>query len=159
MRIHPAMAATEAPPVMEARRWISGISFPADRPLLNVSQAAPVAPHPKPCVKRLRDLRSMCLRRICTGRFWGWAICANKWRRIGPMPTADRWMPWTLRSRQGAIRLLRLRSRLWPEQGMKFFFQNSGTSITKCGLIWRAFNLCRCPAAQAYCPTPRSPPV
>lgn len=47
MRIHPAMAATEAPPVMEARRWISGISFPADRPLLNVSQAAPVAPPPQ----------------------------------------------------------------------------------------------------------------
>lgn len=42
MRIHPAMAGTEAPPVMEARRWIAGVSFPAERPLLNVSQAAPV---------------------------------------------------------------------------------------------------------------------
>ncbi|MFN4201895.1 MAG: aminotransferase [Tabrizicola sp.] len=27
---------------MEARRWIEGVSFPADRPLINVSQAAPV---------------------------------------------------------------------------------------------------------------------
>ncbi|MBT8458863.1 MAG: aminotransferase class I/II-fold pyridoxal phosphate-dependent enzyme, partial [Boseongicola sp.] len=42
MRIHPAMAGTEAPPVMEARRWIAGVEFPVERPLLNVSQAAPV---------------------------------------------------------------------------------------------------------------------
>jgi aspartate/methionine/tyrosine aminotransferase len=27
---------------MEARRWIEGVAFPADRPLINVSQAAPV---------------------------------------------------------------------------------------------------------------------
>ena len=40
--LNPAMAATEPPPVMEARRWIQGLSFPADRPLINVSQAAPV---------------------------------------------------------------------------------------------------------------------
>ena len=42
MRVQPAMAGTEAPPVMEARRWIAGVEFPHDRPLLNVSQAAPV---------------------------------------------------------------------------------------------------------------------
>lgn len=35
-------AATFAPPVMEARRWLDGVTFPADRPLINVSQAAPV---------------------------------------------------------------------------------------------------------------------
>jgi aspartate/methionine/tyrosine aminotransferase len=40
------MAATEAPPVMEARRWLDGVVFPADRPLINVSQAAPVEPPP-----------------------------------------------------------------------------------------------------------------
>ncbi len=50
-RVNPAMAATMAPPVMEARRWIEGVSFPADRPLLNLSQAAPVDPPPEP----LRD--------------------------------------------------------------------------------------------------------
>ena len=38
----PAMQATEAPPVMEARRWLDGVVFPPDRPLINVSQAAPV---------------------------------------------------------------------------------------------------------------------
>ena len=44
--LNPAMAATEAPPVMEARRWIAGATFPPDRPLINVSQAAPVEPPP-----------------------------------------------------------------------------------------------------------------
>jgi aspartate/methionine/tyrosine aminotransferase len=44
--LNPAMAATFAPPVMEARRWLSDAVFPADRPLINVSQAAPVEPPP-----------------------------------------------------------------------------------------------------------------
>lgn len=39
-------AATFPPPVMEARRWIEGVTFPPDRPLINVSQAAPVDPPP-----------------------------------------------------------------------------------------------------------------
>jgi aspartate/methionine/tyrosine aminotransferase len=42
-----AMTTTEAPPVMEARRWLDGVAFPPDRPLINVSQAAPVAPPPE----------------------------------------------------------------------------------------------------------------
>ena len=40
-------AATFPPPVMEARRWLEGVEHPAGRPLLNVSQAAPVDPPPK----------------------------------------------------------------------------------------------------------------
>ena len=44
--LNPAMAATEPPPVMEARRWLADATFTADRPLLNVSQAAPVDPPP-----------------------------------------------------------------------------------------------------------------
>ncbi len=39
-------AATFAPPVMEARRWLEGVEFTVDRPLINVSQAAPVDPPP-----------------------------------------------------------------------------------------------------------------
>ncbi|TNC45969.1 aminotransferase [Rubellimicrobium rubrum] len=39
---------TFAPPVMEARRWLDGVEFPPDRPLINVSQAAPVDPPPAP---------------------------------------------------------------------------------------------------------------
>lgn len=38
---------TFAPPVMEARRWLEGVTFSADRPLINVSQAAPVEPPPE----------------------------------------------------------------------------------------------------------------
>ncbi|WP_420859330.1 aminotransferase [Marivivens marinus] len=37
---------TFAPPVMEARRWLEGVTFPPERPLINVSQAAPVDPPP-----------------------------------------------------------------------------------------------------------------
>jgi aspartate/methionine/tyrosine aminotransferase len=44
--LNPAMAATEAPPVMEARRWLADATFTSDRPLINVSQAAPVDPPP-----------------------------------------------------------------------------------------------------------------
>ncbi|NOD91604.1 aminotransferase [Ruegeria sp. HKCCD4884] len=39
-------SATFPPPVMEARRWVEGVTFPADRLLINVSQAAPVDPPP-----------------------------------------------------------------------------------------------------------------
>ena len=31
---------------MEARRWLENVTFPPDRPLINVSQAAPVDPPP-----------------------------------------------------------------------------------------------------------------
>ncbi|WP_420567469.1 aminotransferase [Thalassovita sp.] len=40
----PRTAATFPPPVMEARRWIADAKFSAERPLINVSQAAPVDP-------------------------------------------------------------------------------------------------------------------
>ncbi|MCC5967611.1 MAG: aminotransferase [Natronohydrobacter sp.] len=46
MYLNPSLAATQSPPVMEARRWIEGQCFPPERPLLNLSQAAPVAPPP-----------------------------------------------------------------------------------------------------------------
>ncbi|MEM6595655.1 MAG: aminotransferase, partial [Pseudomonadota bacterium] len=44
--LNPNMAATFPPPVMEARRWLEGVTFPDNRPLINVSQAAPVDPPP-----------------------------------------------------------------------------------------------------------------
>ncbi|UXU73654.1 MULTISPECIES: aminotransferase [unclassified Paracoccus (in: a-proteobacteria)] len=46
MPVNPALHSTFAPPVMQARRWLEGVEFPSDRPLINVSQAAPVAPPP-----------------------------------------------------------------------------------------------------------------
>ena len=45
--LNPALGNTFAPPVMEARRWLEGVSFAPDRPLINVSQAAPVEPPPE----------------------------------------------------------------------------------------------------------------
>ncbi len=45
--LNPSMLATDAPPIPEARRWLEGVTFPPDRPLLNVSQAAPVEPPPE----------------------------------------------------------------------------------------------------------------
>lgn len=46
--LNPRFAATFPPPVMEARRWIEGVTFADDRPLINLSQAAPVDPPPEP---------------------------------------------------------------------------------------------------------------
>lgn len=43
---NPNVLGTFAPPVMEARRWLQGVAFPADQPLINVSQAAPSDPPP-----------------------------------------------------------------------------------------------------------------
>lgn len=48
-------AATFPPPVMEARRWLDGVNFSADRPLINVSQAAPVDPPPPALRQAMAD--------------------------------------------------------------------------------------------------------
>ncbi len=53
--LNPAMAATFAPPVMEARRWLADAVFPADRPLINISQAAPVEPPPMALRQAMAD--------------------------------------------------------------------------------------------------------
>ena len=47
---------TFAPPVMEARRWLDGVSFAPERPLLNVSQAAPVDPPPAEMRAAMADI-------------------------------------------------------------------------------------------------------
>ena len=53
---NPHIRATEAPPVMEARRWIEGKRFPDDKPLINLSQAAPVAPPPEPLRQAMAEM-------------------------------------------------------------------------------------------------------
>lgn len=53
--LNPAMEATFRPPVMEARRWLEGAVFPPGRPLINVSQAAPVDPPPLPLREALAE--------------------------------------------------------------------------------------------------------
>ncbi|MBU2357684.1 MAG: aminotransferase, partial [Alphaproteobacteria bacterium] len=52
----PRTATTFAPPVMEARRWLDGVTHPADRPLLNVSQAAPVDAPPAPMLEAMAQI-------------------------------------------------------------------------------------------------------
>lgn len=47
---------TFAPPVPEAAGWVRGRVFPADRPLLNLSQAAPVAPPPEPMRQAMAEV-------------------------------------------------------------------------------------------------------
>ena len=53
--LNPALAATFRPPVMEARRWLDGVTFAPDRPLINVSQAAPVDPPLEPLRRAMAD--------------------------------------------------------------------------------------------------------
>ena len=53
--LNPSVAATFLPPVMEARRWLDGVTFAPDRPLLNVSQAAPIDPPPLGLRQALAD--------------------------------------------------------------------------------------------------------
>jgi aspartate/methionine/tyrosine aminotransferase len=53
--LNPALQATDPPPVMEARRWLEGAVFTPDRPLINVSQAAPVQPPPLALRQALAD--------------------------------------------------------------------------------------------------------
>lgn len=47
---------TFAPPVMEARRWLEGVTFQPERPLINVSQAAPVEPPPESLRRVIADV-------------------------------------------------------------------------------------------------------
>ncbi|MCR8828084.1 aminotransferase [Pseudosulfitobacter koreensis] len=51
----PRTATTFAPPVMEARRWLDGVTHPEGRPLINVSQAAPVEPPPQALRQAMAD--------------------------------------------------------------------------------------------------------
>lgn len=52
---NPNLEATFAPPVMQARRWLSEARFSPDRPLINVSQAAPTEPPPEGLRRAISD--------------------------------------------------------------------------------------------------------
>ncbi len=54
--LSPFAARTPSPPVMEARRWLAGVTFPPDRPLLNLSQAAPVEPPPEALLAAMGEM-------------------------------------------------------------------------------------------------------
>lgn len=53
--VNPNLFGTMTSPVMESRRWIEGMIFPDDKPLINVSQAAPIDPPPAPLREALAD--------------------------------------------------------------------------------------------------------
>ena len=53
--LNPALARTFAPPVMEAGRWLRGMNFPAEKPLINVAQAAPIDPPPEALRRAVAD--------------------------------------------------------------------------------------------------------
>lgn len=53
--INPNLARALAPPIMEALRWVDETSFPADRPLVNLSQAAPVDPPPQALCRAMAE--------------------------------------------------------------------------------------------------------
>lgn len=48
--------ATFFPPIPEAQRWLKGVVFPADRPLINLSQAAPADPPPPAMRKAMAEM-------------------------------------------------------------------------------------------------------
>jgi aspartate/methionine/tyrosine aminotransferase len=53
---NPAWEAVAAPAIAETRAWIAGRSFPADKPLIDVAQAVPGYPPPKPLTDHLARL-------------------------------------------------------------------------------------------------------
>lgn len=54
--IAPRAAQAMDPPIMAAQGWLEGVTFPPDRPLINVSQAAPVEPPPLPLREEIARL-------------------------------------------------------------------------------------------------------
>jgi aspartate/methionine/tyrosine aminotransferase len=52
----PRAASTFSPPIMQARRWIEGVTFPPNRPLINLSQAAPTDPPPAPLREAMAEM-------------------------------------------------------------------------------------------------------
>lgn len=60
LAVNPHLARTPAAPIMEVARWLDEVNFPPDRPLLNLSQAAPSEPPPEPLrealARAIRDL-------------------------------------------------------------------------------------------------------
>jgi aspartate/methionine/tyrosine aminotransferase len=47
---------TFRPPIVEAKKWLDGVTFADDRPLINVSQAAPTEPPPLPLRRHIAEL-------------------------------------------------------------------------------------------------------
>ncbi len=89
---NPHLAETAAPPVMEARRWLSETRLPEGLPLLNLSQAAPVDPPPE----RLRRAMAAALADGAEAHLYGAVLgdaalrqrIAEDWSEIYAAPIA-----------------------------------------------------------------------
>lgn len=53
---NPRLLSTDPPAVIESLRWLEGVSFPPDRPLMVFSQAAPALPPPEPLLRALAEI-------------------------------------------------------------------------------------------------------
>jgi aspartate/methionine/tyrosine aminotransferase len=56
--INPLLTAVGEPPIAEAVSWISGRNFPDDKPLVDLSQAAPGYPPAPALTEHLREIVS-----------------------------------------------------------------------------------------------------
>lgn len=56
MHVNPRLLTTDAPAVMEAWRWLEGVTHPPGRPLMVFSQAAPAVPPPEPLRQALAEI-------------------------------------------------------------------------------------------------------
>ena len=94
---------TFAPPVMQARRWLQDATFPENRPLINVSQAAPIDPPPAPLRAAMADALEQPETHLY-GPVLGLPACARNSRRSGRRITVARSTPTGWRSPRAATR-------------------------------------------------------
>jgi hypothetical protein len=80
---NPWLAAVEPSPIGETKRWVLGRTFPADRPLIDLSQAVPGYP---PALELRRHLGEVLLDPACmaTRRSSVCRPCARTTRRTFP---------------------------------------------------------------------------
>ncbi len=77
---NPRLLATDAPAVMEAWRWLEGVAFPPDRPLMVFSAGRPGAcRRPSRCGRRWPRSCSATRRRISTAPTLACRRCARNW--------------------------------------------------------------------------------
>ena len=132
--INPNLARVFSPPVMEARRWLADATFPEDRPLINVSQAAPVDPPPV----ELAEAMARAMIEEPSAHAYGPVLgnadlrekVAENWGRIyGARISAQP----KSRSRRGAIRRSAPLSQRFAPRAMQSSFRCPGTLTIRCG--------------------------
>jgi hypothetical protein len=132
---------------MEARRWVAEAVFPPDRPLINVSQAAPVEPPPEALARHRRGVMNDPGAHLY-GPVLGLpelrAELAARWSaEYGGRSRPRRW-----RSPRAATRPSARPWRRSPGRGDEVLLPTPGISITRCGSTWRASGRCPCPRGR-----------